>query len=720
MATYDGPPTWELQPGSDTPGDRIVPWQYVGETGGWPWHACLVDLAVGGDSHDAEYAWNLYAPETSWTPASFNSAPGLSGTVPAGRYLAVHSAEFAPTVMPAGWLPVEGPKFLGPGSSQYFAGKVSVDGTVALPDSTDGAWSLLAPDTAMTFDVVDMASAEYLPEALPAAGEYVALFSPAGAGGAGPQGWPEGLTPLTSVCGPVAITDENAGGVIDGIAYVVSGWVFNPADATAAILSDKEIVDLRSAEVGSNGSIPEGAYTILGNSAIYGPAESSNNYNKTAPNSWTHYGIGPDATRGFWPYLERYDLENKRWLPRIKLPAPTPWISGGGDGWYAPIPAGTVVSEIGGSLVYYAMSSADENAHMADAFYNSVSSAAVYSGIPALPLTVPDDGRTWFLQIDQSPTNPGSAAFEQITGIALAPYAAEGGFAGVIDGKLYFGGGDGQNITGEEFFVYDPATQEFEQLDDVPSPSGATIDYCAYGVAGEKVYGILSTVSEESATWAVYDPALAAWSTVVSTYTGSFNDQVQGVEIDGKLYFVYDAVYVFDPVALTVEVLSDDRNIGLAARWEQDGKIAATEWTGSAATWLYDSVTDTWANQGALATPDSFYAVAVSHEGVGYILSGVMPGPAYDNAMGVYGLTGNHVESSYDAPPAARLLTKLGFSGRQAIAVQTDPEISTYRKLRHAGFGHRQARTLLAGDRTMKALLRGGFTRHQAKALEED
>jgi hypothetical protein len=214
----------------------------------------------------------------------------------------------------------------------------------------------------------------------------------------------------------------------------------------------------------------------------------------------------------------------------------------------------------------------------------------------------------------------------------------------------------------------------------------------------------------------VFDPDTETWEDfeLVEGDADPFVDQMEGVEVGGKLYFTYDKVYVFDPVALTVAVVDGVLYLSGNAygAWALGGAVQTRTSAGSIAS--YDVAADTLTEIPSSGEIQSEYPVVAVHEGSVYVLSGLRVGN--DHLAGVLTLPG----SAYTAPDTAKHLQHRGFSPKQAQLLQADLTALPQRVLTQAGFSLRQIRTLRAGNRTMKALMRGGFNRHQARALTED
>lgn len=110
--------------------------------------------------------------------------------------------------------------------------------------------------------------------------------------------------------------------------------------------------------------------------------------------------------------------------------------------------------------------------------------------------------------------------------VGLTCLAAEGGYYGVINGKIYFGGGDGNwgaegngaNGGGNWLMSYDPSTGAFEK-DLARRPDG--MDYGLYAVADGKLYTLLGEDAPSPGeggvyprrSMYVYDPSDDTWAT---------------------------------------------------------------------------------------------------------------------------------------------------------------------------------------------------------------
>lgn len=491
-----------------------------------------------------------------------------------GAFVAIYShGTEIPYTFPQGWTPGnttgEGPvlpKVRSGDGIDVYAGLVFSDHPVTSEEgggaSGDLQWSLFKP-TALILpdgggvggDLAEVGSSEQFYIGMGA----VPIGDPA------PTTLPEGWTFRPYGIGQAALTDENAGCLIGNVAYVVSGYVLNKTAAFGKVFGNWRGAipagESLTVEIGDTFGIDTYANTapwLVITAGTVTAEMSSDGY------SSTDGAVAEQQTTDYaWPFLERYDLAAKTWLPRIPMPL-----------------------------------------------------------------------------VDET-----------------HPYASEGGIAGVIDGKLYFGGGDGEHITGQEFFVYDPADESFTRLDDF---TDSYPDYDVYGTHDNKLYWFSRS---DQSVW--FYSIENEWAS--SVYTGVdlshgdvIGDQVQGFEIDGKLWFVYDgAAFVFDPDALTVEakaVSSSYTNGGVP--FLIAGKIH--EFAGGGGAFdhnqVYDPVADTWTDRTdvAVVVPTNYEAefAGVTYNDTPYLLSAVTRvGDVGGSYAGVYSMP----SVGLDLPRSARV-----------------------------------------------------------------
>ena len=748
--------SWELQPGSDVPATcvgvlpRIVAGWY-----GFDYYAGLVTVAAGAvtevrSSPSDTTGWRLYTPDVAVTAESIDNV--TSGQVPypfslqpvgavPGLYLAVFFSDAngaPPYAFPAGWTPGNttgsGPVLAFAGTifgADIYAGLVDVAaGAIGRPSSP---WLLYPLGTTLSdtplgggsVGSIDNGSIGYV---VSAASSFMCVYAVA-PGDPAPAALPAGWTFRPYGIGQIAKTDENAGGLIGDIVHVVSGYLLsNRIDTEVAkgtIPNWKgrfAAGSTHTVAVGDSYATP--AFTIsyltatTAGTVIVG---SDGSYTSGVPGT---YGtaIAVDVNlynhnEGYWPFIERYDLAAKKWLPRVPTPPverliyhpSVHWtsISEGSssllgsfssavDIWTmtAGLHALPQLPTLNGSLVALVVPYDSDGSYNYDIVFNHFDSAPttgpsarVVASSVAAGVVVPaneqvlivaqgdhtvaalDDYWTTHLRplllsaeiADATNSSEGfhepAAAYYEHTGVYY-PYAAEGGIAGVINGKLYFGGGDSDYGSGYEFFVYDPADHSVTRLPDCPGFESYP-DYRPYGVVAGKLWCIVRDLATGASGHVIsYDPATNQWTD--SVFTGdptTLSDQIHGFEIDGKLWFAsYGAVFVFDPVALTVtaKAVSSAAN-GLP--YLINGKIQTfgNSYPLPDLGHVYDPVADMWsARSDVVNAPVSNYsteAVGVTHSGTPFLLSSLNAGGSVGAIRGVYGLT----NVALDKPRAARL-----------------------------------------------------------------
>lgn len=701
---YDKAYSWELVPGSDIPATCVGVLPKVAD-GDPTLYAGLVTVDHAITHAEANPGegdhWFLLAADTPITRDGYDNGTYATEGAPAGAYVAFYDdPDSPPYAFPDGWTPGNttgsGPvlPYLGhdgpgaPDGAEVFAGLVFVEEGSA---GTGSDFWLAAASTPLTISDVNGADPIRMtsdPTPVPS-GVYLGIWNPPG-GSLDMPAFPDGWTFHPYGIGQVAITDENAGGLIGDVAYVVSGFVYNPPQAAGASVQNyRGLTQPGSTSVQAGESyayFPNTLITVLTDGTLVATGVGQ------APtgDSTATFDSGISGPQ-YWPFIERFDLAAGEWLPRIPLPpvgptTPSTWTDEGGDyvAMYD-VKAGDVISIPPGALL-----GTPHDIHVSPfgsgMFPDDIVTPAFFavsSGNVLGPVTVGADGQIALYDYgpyDGSGTDvPGAtsgyapfAVTPPAASSFITPgpgwtniFAAEGGIAGVIDGKLYFGGGDGDNVTGREFFVYDPADESITRLADMDTAAGYA-DYNPYGVVGGKLIWIGGTDNYAN----VYDPATDTWTSTLHTGTqvGGFGDQVQGFEIDGKLWFVYQgavAVFDLDALVLTAKTsCSDDID---QTYYLIDNKIHAYGGTGTPAHlhWIYDPTTDVWSSYDNLtnAAPNSNYGGAectqVVYQSVPYAFSGIVDRnfdgrPELGAAAGVYGLTG----VALDKPRPARLQDK--------------------------------------------------------------
>lgn len=357
--------------------------------------------------------------------------------------------------------------------------------------------------------------------------------------------------------GPVARTDENGAVVIDGIAYVVSGWVYG---------DDGQVVQI-GVPGPWRGRLGEGTYEML-EGEYYAPSTIHNfgvrlvtaDFTEVIDSAGLPVGGGNWETYSFdeynWRYIERFDLENQVWLPRISLPVVAP----GTD-----------------------------------------------------------------------------------------PYAAEGHVVAEIDGKIIFGGGDGVWGDSFAFFSFDPATEEFTRLPDLPV--GLIMDYNPWCTARGKLYCFVDGIPDENsgpANVAIFDPVEVEWSVEPLTLDGIWGyyyDQIWGAEVGGKAYFVDQGAggsfaVEFDPDTLTLTGKAQAPTTLAGTKgplYVEEGKVHRVGGgLGVPYEEIYDPSTDSWSTrEDVFNSPLLGYSALAAYEGVPYIFNGVYD-PTLVGALEMY------------------------------------------------------------------------------------
>lgn len=475
--------------------------------------------------------------------------------------------------------------------------------------------------------------------------------------------------------GPVAILDENGVGVIDDIAYVVSGYVYNNNDLTVAA------------------------------------------------------AIGDDYC---WPFIEPYDLAAGEWLPRIPMPlvefAPpdlieyayvAPQNDPGGppySGWSLAGPFDMDAGDLpvpalppGADYCYTSLLTQPVTSLVQGGTY-SVADVGDTSGAP-VPFAA---GKYWVLTVTYNDSGLVLPEGAEAIGDALGDrstyqpptpdsytYATEGHIVGVIDGKLYFGGGDGDAIMGVEFFVYDPATQEFTRLADMPAADYP--DYNPYGVADGKLWYF----GYAGNTVYSYDPAgTDEWVTHTTTgldVADEVGDEIEGLLIDGRLWFCnYGHSVSFDPATLVGAEGTAILPSTYGVTFLYNGGILLARRSNPAA-YFYDPLTDVWStltNIDVSSTPTTYTdeIAATTYEGAPYLF-GSLTSPDNLDIVGAYGLTR---VSKQNSPQV--LYGDLHDLGVDVAAMTTDVA-SALSQAANAAFSANTANTTLAGMAGMKRLV---------------
>lgn len=516
--------------------------------------------------------------------------------------------------------------------------------------------------------------------------------------------------------GQLALTDENAGGLIGDIAYVVSGWVWN-AGVVSFTAYPEDWAGVQFLGVGSHAVNVGDKFTTavadpnFPDRSIYNTVTVAGTVIVTSPYwSWQGPSYGSTTTTwvggSYWPYIERFDLKNKTWLPRIPLPTMNVLVSGVAairlmppalGNFYLPdvrvcdngggitsggafgFPALPQLPKMGPYDVFFGAgdypnplspqeglaSSFGPGAGTSDVNFNTELVVIVGDG----PGPTSDQINAWFLAFKALVQASSHPTF--LDDVPLAPwsnwadatadshidviYASEGGIAGVIDGKLYFGGGDGDDITGQEFFVFDPSDESITRLADMPDNYP---DYAPYGVVGGKLWyftgGKAVSYTPSTNTWVEQDYTFGDGGDGLDGY-----DQVAGYEWKDKLLFVlYEDAYIFDPTTLDMQHSGAPDGFSLMGSFFVNGQVECYEWddnplrpgvafskTGRKA--IYDPDANTWTEKtDALnyLVSGATELVSVTYKNTPYVLSKV---GLNTTVRGVYGRTGKSLVKPY-------------------------------------------------------------------------
>lgn len=171
------------------------------------------------------------------------------------------------------------------------------------------------------------------------------------------------------------------------------------------------------------------------------------------------------------------------------------------------------------------------------------------SGYPLFLIGIPDDPDriTSYGAILNDPTLPSMpaldadyfSAWDRMMDWSTGPSAtgglgAEGLIVAAIDGKIYFGGGDGNWLDGNDatwMKSYDPATGTFRDCASYPNGDWA-LDYCVWAVADGKIYVIADSTANEDDTWPtwIYDPVADTWASgpVIPVGFNAWGDEQPG------------------------------------------------------------------------------------------------------------------------------------------------------------------------------------------------
>ncbi len=174
------------------------------------------------------------------------------------------------------------------------------------------------------------------------------------------------------------------------------------------------------------------------------------------------------------------------------------------------------------------------------------------------------------------------------------PVGLEMAFSMVINGKAYVGTGDtrGQGYS-KLMFAYNPITDKWTSIADFPG--GARKEASAFGLT-DKGYAGLGEDNNNAALkdWWQYDPVADSW-TRKKDFPGSFSYGGSGFVLNGKIYIcTVTECWQYDPAN---DAWNRKNNVPRQNAIFKGVTINNKGYLMGAETWLYDEVTDTWAQK---------------------------------------------------------------------------------------------------------------------------
>ncbi|MFV0522241.1 MAG: Kelch repeat-containing protein [Mangrovibacterium sp.] len=236
-----------------------------------------------------------------------------------------------------------------------------------------------------------------------------------------------------------------------------------------------------------------------------------------------------------------------------------------------------------------------------------------------------------------------------------------------INGILYVGtgftdisGSDAdENAYLKDFYKYDPATDTWTQIDDLPTNSGGGIKACTAFVLGDKAYvGLGADRDNEYKDFYVFNGATETWES--SPLTGFPGDKLTGAASfvigdiayvgagstngsSAKGFFSFDGTNWRKLHVLTTDDDDDyskdddyDYNIvrNYTATFVMDGKgyfATAGNNTTSSTVWEYRPESDKWVEKTEFEGSSRNHAVGLTINGVGYVTTGGSSGSVFDD-----------------------------------------------------------------------------------------
>lgn len=265
------------------------------------------------------------------------------------------------------------------------------------------------------------------------------------------------------------------------------------------------------------------------------------------------------------------------------------------------------------------------------------------------------------------------------TNHAPIPTPVYGAAVGVIDGKVYVAGGQGdQSINNTAILqVYDPVTDSWQTKAPLPSPTsaagGAVIDGKLYVVGG---MNSSNTAVEMGNALRVYDPGLNSW--VAKTPMPTPRAFVTVTAINGKLYAAgggnggaSSTLEVYDPASdvwTTKPAMQTARYGHGAAAIDGILYVAGGHDTSNFLSSIeaYDPASDTWSQKEAMPTARSHPQVGVL-KGLLHVAGGQTQSETLTNVLEVYS---PFITVAIDIKPgSAQNTINLGSAGVVPVAV---------------------------------------------------